>query len=318
MKPAGSVIWPTLLLIISISSSTAAYQTPTSDVGAEDMIDKQLPKMDKKIWQNFLQFYANVRMVAKTTLKEMQAISDFAWSAQRQLQSVENAAKRIEQIYNDIGNYRGDNLIDFIEFTETRVFQQTDQLIYYDVPSIGRCNRDLIADRDEIMTLGRDQARAIANASVKTYRWFEQKFFYTQKQAQADPRILYDRSPKPDQKVAQMSGTIISQNLAGADIRNQNQQNQAAMLASVAGAAGGNGGDVPVKLQTEIGKDNDRNNLILTLQENDIQNSAVTTEAWYLFLKARQLDQGIVAKSLLVACAQEFSEEVQKIRDEKR
>jgi len=77
------------------------------------MVDKQLPKMDKTIWQKPIGIYANIRMVALTTLQDMQAVANFAWSAERQLQSVENAAKRVDQIYSAIQNYRGDNPVDF-------------------------------------------------------------------------------------------------------------------------------------------------------------------------------------------------------------
>jgi hypothetical protein len=307
-----------LFIMTLIATMPLAYETPTKDVKAEDMVDPQLARMDKKVWQNLLQVYANIRMVAKTTLKDMQAVSNFAWSAQRQLQAVENAANKIEQIYTNIKGYRGDNVIDFITYTEEKVFQQTDQLVYYDIPNIQQCNKNLLSNRDEIASLGKDQAKALAKASVKSYEWFEKTFFYAQKQAQADPRMANSESPGPARAVAEMTGTIVSENIAGADIRNQNQQNQGAMLSAVVGVSGGNGGDVPLSLQAQIGKDNNRNNLILTLQENDLQNSAIQTGGWYLMLKARQLDKNIVNKALLVSCAKEFAQEVQKISSDER
>jgi hypothetical protein len=190
---------------------------------------------------------------------------------------------------------------------EENVFQEIDIVKDYDVQEIKSRGIQLNKDRETIMNMGKDQVNAIARVSVKNYKWFERTFYNTQRHAQVDPRITDDRSPSPARAVISMSGTVISTNLAGADIRRENNENQAAMLASVVGAAGNNGGEVPVTLQTQVGKDNNRNSLVLALQENDIQLSAITTEAWVLMFRTKKLDRLITEKSLLVSGATEIT-----------
>lgn len=307
-----------LLLILFFGISVFGAETPTKDISVGDMVDKQLPKMDKKIWQNFLGFYANVRMIAKTTLQDMQAVANFAWSAERQLQSIENASKRIDQIYTAIQNYRGDNPVDFIMFAELKVFRQADALKDYDIPMIVESNQAMKKSRDEIVNLGKDQAKAVAEVSVKTYKWFEAKFKYTESRSLPDLRTIDIANPRPGQKAAFMLGAATSEQLAGADIRNQQLQNQNAMLSAMVNATNGNSGDIPTKAGAGMIKDNNRNNLLLTLQENDIQNAAISNESWYLLIKARELDQEIVAKSLMVTCATAFTQELNKVKSESR
>jgi hypothetical protein len=302
-----------LLIIMLFASVLLASESPDGSVAPADMVDKQLPALDKKIWVNLLQFYGSIRGIAVATLQDMQAVANFAWSAERQLQSIENASKRIDQIYTAIQNYRGDNPIDFVMFAELKVFRQADALKDYDIPSITESNEQLVKSRDEIANLGKDQAKAVADASVKTYQWFNDKFYYTQRRAQPDPRTVDRVCPRPGQMIASMSGAVVSENLAGADIRNQNLQTQAAMLAGMVGATGTNNGDVPTKVTVGVIRDNNRNNLLLSLQENDIQSAAIKNESWYLILKARQLDEGIVAKSLMVTCATQFADAVKKV-----
>jgi hypothetical protein len=301
-----------LLLIVFLSSSIFALESPTSSVSVGDMVDKQLPAMDKKIWQNLLQYYANVRMIALTTLKDMQAIANFAWSAERQLQAIENASKRIDQIYTDVQNFKGSNPVDYVIFTETHVFRQTDAFLYNDIPTITDRNRQLLADRNTIVNMGVDQAKALADAGVKAYTWFDAKFSNAQTRAQPNKNDYDPSCPRPGPAVATMSGTIVSQGLAGADLRNQQLQTQNAQLAAMAGATAGNNGDMPANACASISKDNNRNKLLMTLQENDLQNAAINNSAWYLILKARMIDNAIVSKAFLVTAATAFSEELQK------
>lgn len=301
-----------IVLVLLISISCFALETPTSSVSAGDMVDKQLPAMDKKIWQNLLQYYANIRMIALTTLNDMQAIANFAWSAQRQLQAIENASKRVDQIYTDIQNYKSSNPVDFIIFTEKKVFRQTDAFLYYDIPTITDCNKNLQADRDEIVNMGKDQAKALADASVKTYKWFDAKFANAQTHTQPNITDFDPACPRPGVAAATMSGAVVSTGLAGADVRNQQLQTQNAQLAAMAGATGANNGDIPATASAAMSKDNNRNKLLMTLQENDLQNAAIDNSAWYLVLKARMIDDQIVSKAFLVAAATAFSEELQK------
>jgi hypothetical protein len=301
-----------LLFVILISTRIFALEAPTSSVSAGDMVDKQLPAMDKKIWQNLLQYYANIRMIALTTLKDMQAIANFAWSAQRQLQAIENASKRIDQIYTDIQNFKSSNPIDYVIFTEKKVFRQTDAFLYYDVPTITDRNKQLQADRNAIISMGADQGKALADASVKTYKWFDAKFSNAQTRAQPNKNDYDPACPRPGVALATMSGTVVSEGLAGADIRNQQLQTQNAQLAAMAGATAGNNGDMPATASAAISKDNNRNKLLMTLQENDLQNAAINNSAWYLILKARMIDNAIVSKAFLVTAATAFSEELQK------
>ena len=301
-----------LLFLILISTGVFALETPTSSVGVGDMVDKQLPAMDKKIWQNLLQYYANVRMIALTTLKDMQSIANFAWSAQRQLQAIENASKRIDQIYTDIQHFKSSNPVDYIIFTETHVFRQTDAFLYNDIPTITDCNKKLQAARDTIINMGVNQAQSLANAGVSAYTWFNTKFSNAQTKAQPNMNDYDPACPRPGPGVATMSGTIVSQGLAGADLRNQQLQTQNAQLAAMAGATAGNNGDMPANACASISKDNNRNKLLMTLQENDLQNAAINNSAWYLILKARMIDNVIVSKAFMVTAATAFSEELQK------
>jgi len=136
-------------------------------------------------------------------------------------------------------------------FAELKVFRQTDALKDYDVPMIAQTNNDLKAKRDKIVSLATDQAAAVADVSVKTYKYFGNKFYYTQKQTQPDPRLVNQVSPKPGPMLASMSGTAVSEALAGADIRNQNLQNQNAMLTAMVGASGCNMGTYRKKYRQE-------------------------------------------------------------------
>lgn len=296
-----------LFLILAFSISVIAYETPTSDVKATDMVDKQLPKLDQKIWKNMLQWYGNIRMIAQTTLDDMNAIAGFAGAAQRQLQAIETASKRIEKICKDVSEFRYDNPEDLIIFAEEKFFQPVDILRTEDLDQINAANAELRNKRQLIQDMAVDQTGVIADASVKTYEWCGNTY-----KKIADFMTTKENNSRGRDKFSAIAANTAAQGIIGADVKQQQGQTQGAKLAAMVAATGGQNGEVSAKQNAEMNKDNSRNNLLLTIQENDLLHSSINTTTMVLLSKISAVEKNVIEKSFMVDAANAMAQAIER------
>ena len=127
---------------------------PTDGWKAEDEVQVDQKNKDKKIWTNLLAVYDNTRKIADGSLTIMSRVSDFAWAAEKNLQTIERIATRAHTIWNNIERLKQFNVfskssnksffvrikdlatgyVKVVEYTEEDIFQQSDSLFYNDIP----------------------------------------------------------------------------------------------------------------------------------------------------------------------------------------
>ena len=293
------------LLCLFCLTAAVNGQAPDNSSVAKDYVDPKLPKVDKKIWANLLLYYKHVRDIATSTLNELQSVQDFCWSSYRYLYAVERAANRAEMIWNNVKNFKAENLGDAIVYTEEAVFQNADALFYYDIPKIKEERAKLALSRDAIRERTGNYLAQLDNLLPDGLQ-FKTKYLRLMEINAPDARTMKNT----DDKEVNFHVTTLSQasrQLAAAEVNNDFSDNQSAMLESTIKNADNDSTSDPLH-QTEYAKIGEKNSMILTLQENARIADAVKTSAFFLLAKAKAYANQLESKEALLCQLESFSD----------
>ncbi len=127
MKNNFKVLFITSILVISASGDPGV----SGNVTLADHADTK--KAVKKVWGNLLAGYQQARNAAKSMVRQMQLTASVANSMEENLHAWEMVAKRTEAVLKaDIWD---ENPIEFIEKLEENLFEQTDKILYDNIPN---------------------------------------------------------------------------------------------------------------------------------------------------------------------------------------
>lgn len=295
-----------LLLATSILMSGAVYgQTPTNKADAKDYIDPKLPKPDKKIWLNLLGYFNNARQLAQGSLKEVSAVADFCWASYGYLYAIERAANRAQLVWDNLKNFQAKNFEDNVIYLEERVFQNSDALFYHDIPKIKEQRIRLDSAQTNIRNRTGAFLGQINDLMPDGYK-FKIKYLRLMEINSVDARALKDTSDK-DIAYHQTVLSIASRQVASTEINNEQSESQSAIMEAGIRNGSNNGNSDP-QHQAEYSKINERNTLMLTLQENVQLGDAVKTGALYLLAKTRIYADNLAYKKALLCNLEDFSD----------
>lgn len=297
----------------------AGTESPVPNPDPEDLADPRLKGMDKKVWQNLLQGYASLRGVAKSVLEDLQSVANFAWAAHKQVEAIERAAQRAQMVFESIKNFDTEMLhpkrhAELIEWTEEEIFQETDNLFYYDVPTIKQRSEELGEERRHIRNRAKGHAKALARLRKRAYEGIKKKILKLEHMNAADSRTLAREFQGADSKAHTLAKSEATRTMGMADGRYDNLETQGAQLASVIKGAADSEGKTDLRQQADLNRVNARNATLLSYQEHDFLGNAVRTNAWMLISRAKILDMAVTNKAAVVAGAIAFSEELERQR----
>jgi hypothetical protein len=293
-----------ILCLIWITAAVEG-QAPDNSSNAKDYVDPKLPKVDKKIWANLLLYYKHARDIATSTLNELQSVQDFCWFSYRYLYAIERAANRAEIIWNNVKNFKAENIEDAVIYTEESVFQNSDALFYYDIPKIKEERAKLDLSRDAIRDRTGNYLAQLNNLLPDGLR-FKTKYLRLMEITAPDARTMQNTGDKEvNFNVAALSQA--SRQLAAADVNNDFSESQSAILESTIKNADNDGTSDPLH-QTEYAKVGEKNSMILTLQENAQIAEAVKTGAFFLLSKAKAYANQLESKKALLCQLESFSD----------
>lgn len=300
-------------LVFALALHAQVLETPIKSIPAKDHVDPKQQNKDFKTWRNMLKFYANIRMMALTSLEDLNAVADFAWASHKYLAAVERAAQRAQLVMDNVENFRVDNPVQMVKDAETKVFRNTDALFYNDIPSARLAQGQMRAKRENVMNRAGDRLQALADLSVRTYKGFEKKFFKVQLAGALDDRDAAAAAPDPDVQFYVHATNAAATNLATADIHGQVLETQGAILSgSLRNAAPG--GAINLEHQAQMNYESQRNAVILNIQSNEYVHAAVKNTSWSLLVRAKKLDRLVAQKALVLEGAAAFSDELRRQR----
>jgi hypothetical protein len=298
-----SIIFALLCIICLISMSNG--QAPTNKADPKDYVDPRLPKPDKKIWQNLLGYYVNARQLAKGTLKEVSAVSDFCWASYRYVYAIERAANRAQIVWDNLKNFQAGNPVDAIVYAEEQVFQNSDALFYHDIPEIKKQQVYLDSARSAIRNRTGSYLGQIGQLLPNGLK-FKMKYLRLMDINGMDVRALVDTSDR-DVNYHQAMLSEASKQIAATEINNEQSVSQSAMLESGIKNGAKDGNSDP-QHQSEYSKVNEKNTMILSLQENVQLGEAVKTGSYYLLSKVRGYSNNLEVKKALLCNMEGFSD----------
>jgi len=274
-----------MLLVHSIYS----LESPVSSLSADEVADPSQDGAEKKVWINILQVYGQFRQTAKALLKDIDAVMDLAWSAQKQLESIEAVANRVESISQYIEDYKYEGATQLVKDMEEGVFQQSDLLLFQDVPNIKTCYDELALSRDKILTLGLDQSNTVYSTSKLIFDATASQFkriFGTTTEPQSIQQAL-------NQKTA--SATIASHTANQVSLDNQNNQ-ITKQTEEITDAAGNITPDILSSSHLAIS----RNQVLINYQYHEYEADKIQNLALILLEKSRRLDNIVHNKEVTV------------------
>jgi hypothetical protein len=292
------------ILLICVTLAVGA-DGPDNSVSAKDYADPKLKSFDKKIWQNLLKYYVHARQIAIGTLHEMEAVQDFCWSSYRYLYAIERAANRAKLVWDNIKNFKAENPIDAIIYSEEQIFQNADILFHEDIPAERAAREKLTRSRDAIRNRWSNNLTAL-NDMLPDGLKFQKRYLRLMEMNSPDARLLKDTSDKEiNFHMAALSQA--SRQMADADVRSDFQDNQSAILESSIKNATNDGVSEP-RHQAEFSKNNRRNTFLISLQENVMQSDAVKTNAMFLLVNAKRYQKQVANKEALLYQLEAFSD----------
>lgn len=302
-----------LLALLPALVFAQALQTPVRNVPAGSEIDPKQQDKDYRTWRNLIKVYITFRQQARAALEDLGAVSDFAWAAQKQLVAIERLSQRAVLVWDNVREFRTDSPVQMVKDAEEKIFQNTDGIIYYNIPSVRRSNAELSDRRAALANRAANRLEALGQLGLRAYRGFETKFFKTQAIAALDDRTLRAGPPNPEIKAYTLATSVASKGLAGADLQNQRLETQGAQLTGVIRNASPDG-NVNPEHQAEMNKVNQRNALTMNIQSHALLQQATDNASWLLLARARRLERVIGQKSAILLGAEAFAEEVERQR----
>lgn len=313
MKP---ILLLLLFLFLPIKTQAQALEVPTKSTPLKTQVDPKQTEKDFRIWKNLIKGYVSFRQMARASLKDLSAVSDFAWAAQKQLAAIQRAAQRVQIIWDNVSEFRTDSPVQMVKDAELKIFRQTDALIYDDIPSVRKSNDNLAVYRDALVNRADMRIEALKNLSGAMYKGFQKKFFKTQAMSSLDDRTVSSKIPNADVQAYVVGNSVAAKGLASADVQNQALETQGAVLTGVLKNASPDGNMNPLH-QAVMSKESQRNSLLMNIQSHPIMAQATQSAAWIILARAKKLEQMIDQKAALLAFAEAFSEEAQRQRDKK-
>jgi hypothetical protein len=296
-----------VLLLMLVCYSVYSEDGPTDKVEPQDYIDPKLPKFDKRIWQNLLKFYVHARQIARSSLDELGAVKDFCWSSYRYLYAIERAANRAQLIWDNIKNFKAENPVDAIIYLEEDVFQKSDLLFKSDIPQL-KIQREKLSDsRDAIRNRAANHLYAL-NDLLPDGLKFQKKYLQLLEINSPNAHLL----SKTDDPDVNFHASVLSQSarqIASTDVSDEFSDNQSAILESTIKNAANDGTSDPLH-QSELTKINDRNSLILALQENAYLTDAVKISSCFLLSRVKKHADGLAQKQSLFFVLEDFSDKL--------
>lgn len=132
-----------LILISSFISFSFADPSVSGNFTTGDAVNNK--QSLRKVWGNFLAGYQQARNMAKGVVRQMQLTASLANSMEQNLQAWERVSRKTESLLKaDIWD---SNPVGLIENLEENFFQETDDLLYYQIPNAKRSSSQLNAER---------------------------------------------------------------------------------------------------------------------------------------------------------------------------
>lgn len=303
-----------IIMLLLAAFSVLALDGPTDEVKPVDYIDPKLKSFDKRIWQNLLKYYVHARQIAKSSLNELEVVKDFAWSSYRYLNAIERAANRAQLVWDNIKNFKAENPLDAVIYLEEDVFQKSDMLFYSDIPQMKLERERLAQSRENIRNRGANHLTSL-NELLPDGMKFQKKYLRLMEINSTDAMTLSDTL---DMDVTFNTSvlSLASRQIAATEMTDEFSDNQSAMLESTIKNAANDGTSDPLH-QSEMTKINERNNLILSLQENVYLTDAVKIGSFFLLDKIKRHSDELAQKQALFFVIEDFSDRLNAQREEK-
>lgn len=303
-----------LILLLPLEIHTQPLEVPTKSTPLKTQLDPKQQEKDFRIWKNLIKGYVSFRQMARASLKDLSAVSDFAWAAQKQLSAIQRAAQRVQIVYDNVSNFKSNSPIQMVKDAELKIFRQTDALIYDDIPSVRESNENLAVYRDALVSRADMRIEALKNLSGAMYKGFQKKFFKTQAMSSLDDRTVKSKAPDADVQAYVVGNSVAAKGLASADVQNQALETQGAVLTGVLKNASPDGNMNPLH-QAQMSKESQRNTLLMNIQVHPIMAQATQSAAWIILARAKKLEQMIDQKTALLTFAEAFSAEAVRQRE---
>lgn len=267
-----------LFILLSTCTVVAGLQFPESKLNVKEVAEPSQDGADKKIWTNVLQVYGQFRKTAQTLIKDIQAVMDLAWSAQRQLDACEAVANRVESISNYISDYRFDNAAQFVKDMEENVFQQSDLLIYSEIPNVGLAYKDLISERDNVIHMGKSNVNGIVNASQIIYNTTAKTF-----------TRIFGSKTDPTNTQQSLNNTLTSSTVASHTAVQVSLDNQGTIISQQTKKITDANGNLTPDQMAESNITAIRNELLINYQSNEYQSDKIMNMSMLLLEKTRRI-----------------------------
>jgi hypothetical protein len=296
-------------MMLLVAVCVHAGDGPDNSVDARDYADPKLKAFDKRIWRNLLKYYVHARQIAISTLKEMETVQDFCWSSYRYLYAIERAANRAQLVWDNVKNFKAENPVDAIVYSEERVFQNADLLFYSDIPAEKVRRHELAQSREAIRERWADRMTRLNDLMPDGLK-FQKTYLRLMEINSPDARLLLDTSDK-DMSFHMAALSQASRQMANAEAQNEFQDNLSAILESTVKNAANDGTSDP-QHQSEYAKTGQRNSFILSLQENVQLSDAIKTGAMFLLVNSKRYATVVGEKEALLYQLEDFSDALQR------
>jgi hypothetical protein len=267
-----------LLVILTFAFTSYALEYPDKNLSAKELADPKQNGADKKILVNFLQMYGQFRSHVTTIIEDVNAVMDLAWAAQRQLEAIQQVATRIEDVSTYVKNYKYDNAVQLVKDMEENVFQPTDMLILKDIPNVGIEYKNLIHERNVVLSMASDQADAVWNASQKIFNATKNAF-----------TSIYGSS-LPNSELSSINQTVSSSSMASHTAKQVAIDNQSIALSQQIQKIADQGGNLNPQQLAEANIANQRNMLVVNYQSHEYQAEKIKTLSLLLLEKTKTIN----------------------------
>jgi hypothetical protein len=285
--------------------STLAADGPTNSTSAVDIADPKQTNITKKIWHNLLKYYVQTRQMAQSALQDMQSVTDFCWASGRYLAAIERVSRRAQTIWDNLKNWKAENPIDAIIYTEEKIFQNSDLLLYVDIPKWKEEQQKLQEARDALRSRYNNRLDQLQSILPDPAR-FETRY---RKLIQINSPSAFLLNDANDPNV-RFHTTVLSQAArvsASAPVTNDYLDGQSSLLESAISNAT-NAGQVDPLHQAEFSKLQERNQLLLTYQNANALTEAVKIEALLLLTITRRNALKLQQKEAAFIAIEQFSD----------
>lgn len=267
-----------ILILILIPCLIYSVEFPAKDLSKKEIVDPKQDGADKKIFKNLLQTYGQFRSHVKTLLQDINAVTDLAWAAQRQLEAIQRVATRIETVSSYVNKYKYDNAIKFVKDMEEGVFQPTDMLILKDIPNVSLEYKNLIEQRNAVISMTTDQASSVWKASQKIFDATKTQF-----------SAMFGSSKSNGTSLSDVNQTASSASMASHTAKQVAIDNQSVALTQQIQKISGTQGSLNPQQLAEANIANQRNMLVVNYQSNEYESERIKTLSLLLLNKTKRI-----------------------------